>query len=260
MGDSVRLRRNSQNMVRLLLSWVLLLLCWPGRADPLNVYCDDWPGFCQRDGRGIYLDIVRAIYQPNGYEVIPRIVPYKRALAVIAQQGGDMAMGVYRDEVSGVLQPRYPASADDLTVLMLKKWQPQWLGESSLKGQGVVWLRGWAFDKYIPVSMRWHEIDSHDMALQLLAKERYRYYLTAGVLYSEDSIPANMHRTFLRWIPTYPIFADTEKGRTLQQLWDQGMVNLVRHGTLAEIYRRYRLHDYYRGFIEEQEQRLKPGN
>lgn len=212
-------------MVRLLLSWVLLLLCWPGRADPLNVYCDDWPGFCQRDGRGIYLDIVRAIYQPNGYEVIPRIVPYKRALAVIAQQGGDMAMGVYRDEVSGVLQPRYPASADDLTVLMLKKWQPQWLGESSLKGQGVVWLRGWAFDKYIPVSMRWHEIDSHDMALQLLAKERYRYYLTAGV-----------------------------------QLWDQGMVNLVRHGTLAEIYRRYRLHDYYRGFIEEQEQRLKPDN
>lgn len=247
-------------MVRLLLSWVLLLLCWPGRAAPLNVYCDDWPGFCQRDGRGIYLDIVRAIYQPNGYEVIPRIVPYKRALAVIAQQGGDMAMGVYRDEVSGVLQPRYPASADDLTVLMLKKWQPQWLGESSLKGQGVVWLRGWAFDKYIPVSMRWHEIDSHDMALQLLAKERYRYYLTAGVLYSEDSIPANMHRTFLRWIPTYPIFADTEKGRTLQQLWDQGMVNLVRHGTLAEIYRRYRLHDYYRGFIEEQERRLKPDN
>lgn len=62
-------------MVRLLLSWVLLLLCWPGRADPLNVYCDDWPGFCQRDGRGIYLDIVRAIYQPNGYEVIPASCP-----------------------------------------------------------------------------------------------------------------------------------------------------------------------------------------
>ncbi len=171
-----------------------------------------------------------------------------------------MAMGVYRDEVSGVLQPRHPASADDLTVLMLKKWRSQWQGEHSLSGQGVVWLRGWAFDKYIPVSMRWHEIDSHDMALQLLAKERYRYYLTAGVLYSADSIPANMQRIFLRWVPTYPIFADTEKGRSLQQLWDQGMVNLVRHGTLAEIYRRYQLYDYYRDFIEQQEQRLAPGN
>ncbi|HBL02913.1 MAG TPA: hypothetical protein DDZ61_09925, partial [Aeromonas salmonicida] len=189
-------------MVRLLLSLLFLLFCLPGRADPLHVYCDDWPAFCQPDGRGIYLDIVGAIYQPHGYEVVPHLVPYKRALAVVAQKGGDMAMGVYRDEVNGVRQPDYPASADDLTVLMLKKWQPQWLGENSLKGQGVLWLRGWAFDKYIPVSMRWHEIDSHDMALQLLAKERYRYYLTAGVLYSADSIPANMNRTFLRWIPT----------------------------------------------------------
>ncbi|MFB0768821.1 hypothetical protein ACEU5N_14185 [Aeromonas salmonicida] len=245
-------------MVRLLLSLLLLLFCLPGRADPLHVYCDDWPGFCQPDGRGIYLDIVGAIYQPHGYEVVPHIVPYKRALAVVAQKGGDMAMGVYRDEVNGVRQPDYPASADDLTVLMLKKWQPQWLGENSLKGQGVLWLRGWAFDKYIPVSMRWYEIDSHDMALQLLAKERYRYYLTAGVLYSADAIPANMNRTFLRWIPTYPIFADTERGARLQQLWDQGMVRLIRSGTLAEIYRRYQLHDYYRGFIKELEQRVEP--
>jgi hypothetical protein len=247
-------------MVRLLLSLLFLLFCLPGRADPLHVYCDDWPAFCQPDGRGIYLDIVGAIYQPHGYEVVPHIVPYKRALAVVAQKGGDMAMGVYRDEVNGVRQPDYPASADDLTVLMLKKWQPQWLGENSLKGQGVLWLRGWAFDKYIPVSMRWHEIDSHDMALQLLAKERYRYYLTAGVLYSADSIPANMNRTFLRWIPTYPIFADTERGARLQQLWDQGMVRLIRSGTLIEIYRRYQLHDYYRGFIKELEQRVEPSD
>jgi hypothetical protein len=37
-----------------------------------------------------------------------------------------------------------------------------------------------------------------------------------------------MNRTFLRWIPTYPIFADTERGARLQQLWDQGMVRLIR--------------------------------
>ncbi len=74
-------------MIRLLLS-LTLLICWPGRADPLYVYCDDWPGFCQPDGRGVYLDIVRAIYQPSGYQVMPRVVPYKRALAVIAQKRG----------------------------------------------------------------------------------------------------------------------------------------------------------------------------
>ncbi|WP_429214832.1 substrate-binding periplasmic protein [Aeromonas veronii] len=225
------------------------------RADSIEVYCDDWPGFCQQDGNGIYLDLVRAIYQPHGYQVTPHIVPYKRALAVIAKKGGDMAMGVYRDEVTGVRQPRYPASADDLTVFMLKKWQPKWQGEKSLQGQSVVWRRGWAFDKYIAVTMQWHEIDSDEMALQLLGKERYRYYLTAGVLYANEDIPANLHRAFLRWIPTYPIFADTPQGNRMLQLWDKGMVELIRSGTLADIYKHYQLYDYYQGFIRELEQK-----
>ncbi len=30
------------------------------------------------------------------------------------------------------------------------------------------------------------------------------------------------------------------------------MVNLIRRGTLAEIYRHYHLYDYYRDFLEEQ--------
>ena len=225
------------------------------RADSIEVYCDDWPGFCQQDGKGIYLDLVRAIYQPHGYQVTPHIVPYKRALAVIAKKGGDMAMGVYRDEVTGVRQPRYPASADDLTVFMIKKWQPTWQGEKSLQGQSVVWRRGWAFDKYIAVTMQWHEIDSDEMALQLLGKERYRYYLTAGVLYANEDIPPNLHRAFLRWIPTYPIFADTPQGNRMLQLWDKGMVELIRSGTRADIYKHYQLYDYYQGFIRELEQK-----
>lgn len=232
-----------------------LLFAWVARADTIHVYCDDWPGFCQADGHGVYLDIVRAIYEPAGHAVHPHLVPYKRALAVVAQKGGDMAMGVYQGEVEGVHQPDYPASADDVTVLMLKKWQPDWQGEQSLRDRDVLWLRGWAFDKFIPVPMRWYEIDSHEMALQLLAKERYRYYLTAGVLYPKTSIPGEMTQIFLRWVPTYPIFADTEKGRHLQRLWDPGMISLLRRGTLAEIYRRNELYDYYRDFIRQQEKR-----
>ncbi|HHQ4465515.1 MULTISPECIES: substrate-binding periplasmic protein [Aeromonas] len=243
-------------MLRICLLLCCLFTAANCRAESIDVYCDDWPGFCQKDGKGLYLDLVRAIYQPHGYQVTPHIVPYKRALAVIAKKGGDIAMGVYRDEVSGVQQSRYPASADDLTVFMLKKWQPQWQGEKSLEGQTVIWRRGWAFDKYIAVTMQWHEIDSDELALQLLGKERYRYYLTAGVLYVDEAIPPELHRVFLRWIPTYPIFADTQQGNRMLQLWDKGMVELIRSGGLAEIYKHYQLYDYYQGFIEELEQKV----
>lgn len=225
------------------------------RAQALQVYCEEWSGFCQADGKGVYFDLLRDIYQPHGYEIQPHLVPYKRAVAMVASKGGDVAMGVYQGEVSGVKQPDYPASADDLVVFMLKKWQPGWRGEPSLKDQRVLWQRGWSYDKYVAVPMQWYEVDSHELALQLLERERYRYYLTAGVLYAADETPANMHRTFLRWIPTYPIFTDTKQGGRLQQLWEQGMIELIRSGTLAEIYRRYQLYDYYQGFIKELEQK-----
>ena len=238
-------------MVRPLLLCCLLLVL-PVRADTLHVYCDDWPGFCQRDGKGVYLDLVRAIYEPEGYVVKPHMVPYKRALAVVAQKGGDMAMGVYRGEVAGVHQPDYPDSADYVTVVMQKRWLPQWTGEASLKEQEVLWLRGWAFDKYIPVTMRWYEIDNHTTALQLLLKGRYRYYLTDGALYPKGALPPELAQVFLRWIPTYPIFADNEKGRQLHGLWDPGMRTLIRQGKLAEIYRQNKLYDYYQDFLREQ--------
>lgn len=240
-------------MLRICLLLCCLCTAVNCRAESIDVYCDDWPGFCQKDGKGLYLEVVRAIYQPHGYQVTHHIVPYKRALAVIAKKGGDIAMGVYRDEVSGVKQSGYPASADDLTVFMLKKWQLQWQGEKSLEGQKVMWRRGWAFDKYIDATMKWHEIDSDEMAFQLLDKERYRYYLTAGVLFVDEAIPPDLHRAFLRWIPTYPIFADTQQGNRMLQLWDKGMVELIRSGALAEIYKRYQLYDYYQGFIKELE-------
>ena len=243
-------------MVRPLLLCCLLLVL-PVRADTLHVYCDDWPGFCQRDGKGVYLDLVRAIYEPEGYVVKPHLVPYKRALAVVAQKGGDMAMGVYRGEVAGVHQPDSPDSADYVTVVMQKRWLPQWTGEASLKEQEVLWLRGWAFDKYIPVTMRWYEIDNHTTALQLLLKGRYRYYLTDGALYPKGALPSELAQVFLRWIPTYPIFADNEKGRQLHGLWDPGMHTLIRQGTLARIYRENRLYDDYLDFIREQEARVR---
>ncbi|MEZ6938952.1 hypothetical protein ACB035_10465 [Aeromonas sp. S12(2024)] len=202
------------------------------RAEPLNVYCDNWPGFCQADGRGFYLDLVSTIYQPHGYTIVPHIVPYKRASSMSSRSGGDMMLGVYRDELRNVLTPEYPDSADDLTVMMLKQWGPHWHGESSLAGQQVLWPRGWG-----------------------LEKERYRYYLTVGVLHAANETPDNIYRVLLRWIPTYPAFSKSERGEKLRRIWDQEMVSLIRSGELANIYRRNQLYDYYHKFIKEMEEK-----
>ncbi|MFM5181589.1 substrate-binding periplasmic protein [Aeromonas veronii] len=238
----------------------VLLVCCLGtsfscRAEQLNVYCDNWPGFCQADGKGFYIDLVNTIYQPHGYTIVPHIVPYKRASSTISRGGGDMMLGAYQDELHNVLTPKYPDSADDLTVMMLKKWGKHWRGESSLSGQRVLWPRGWSLEKYISVTMNWHEVDSYEMAIELLEKERYRYYLTVGVLHAANEPPGNIYRVLLRWIPTYPAFSKSERGEKLRRIWDQEMVSLLRSGELANIYRRHQLYEYYHTFINDMEKK-----
>lgn len=235
----------------------LLLCClcnsFTCRAESLNVYCDNWPRFCQADGKGFYLDLVRAIYQPHGYVIAPHIVPYKRALSMIINNKGDIALGVYQHEIEHVLLTEYPDSADDLTVMMLKQWQHRWHGEPALAGQQVLWPPGWALEKYLSVTVNAHEVDSSETAIKLLRKNRYRYYLTVGSLHIADTPPADMHLALLRWIPTYPVFPKSEKGEKLQRLWDIEMAKLIRRGELAQLYRRYGLYDFFQAFIQEME-------
>ena len=109
-------------MVRLFLFCCLLITSFV-RADTIHVYCDDWPGFCHRDGKGVYLDVVRAIYEPLGHEVKLHMVPYKRALAVVSQKEGDMAMG--------------RGDAKALAAALGRGAQPQGAGGALAEGVGL---------------------------------------------------------------------------------------------------------------------------
>ncbi|MFM5463821.1 substrate-binding periplasmic protein [Aeromonas simiae] len=223
----------------------LLLSVGARAAEPLSIYCERWQGFCEPDGRGFYFDLVRAVYEPRGYQVVARLTPYKRAVKLVVEGEADMTIGVYPNEVNGVVWPTLSAFADDVSVLMTKERLAAWQGEQSLRGKRVVWQRGWAYDKYIPVTMFWHEVDSHQMALQLLEKGRYDYYLGAGVLFREQSLPAGMEWRLLRWLPTYPVFVASTRGEQLARLWDEGLRRLYRDGTLQALYRRHALSDYF---------------
>jgi len=58
-----------------LLMFACLLLPLSLLAKPLQIYSEEWEGFTAADGSGLYLDLVRAIYQPLGYELNIHMVP-----------------------------------------------------------------------------------------------------------------------------------------------------------------------------------------
>lgn len=232
-------------LTRLLMSACALLLLPLGlQAKPLQIYSEEWEGFTAKDGSGLYLDLVREIYQPLGYQLNIHIVPYKRSLDRIRHGGGDLALGVYEQEVDDLRYPRYAMFADDVSVLMRDKWAADWQGEQSLSHQNVIWQRGWGYEKYLRVPMQWFEVDDHDKAMTLLAHERYRYYLGAGVLFEQSPTPGYTIK-FLRWLRVYPVFAQTLRGEELAHQWDEGMLRLLKRGQLATLFNRHHMERYY---------------
>lgn len=223
----------------------LLLLCGAVRAQEITLNCDRWKQFCEPDGSGFYFELVRRIFPEPQYRLTTQIMPYKRAVHLVIGGLAEMTIGVYPNEVSGVVWPKRAAFADDVSALMPVAALASWQGEESLRDRRVLWLRGWGYEKYVTVPMHWHEVDQHEMAVQLLEKGRYDYYLSSGVLYRQQALPATLGWRFLRWLPTYPIFVDNPKGQQLAQVWDQGMARLLADGTLERLYRRYDLLDYF---------------
>lgn len=228
----------------LLFASALLLMPLGLLAKPLQIYSEEWEGFTATDGSGLYLDLVREIYQPLGYQLNIHIVPYKRSLDMVRHGGGDLALGVYEQEVDDLRYPRYAMFADDVSVLMQDKWAAAWQGEQSLSDQRVLWQRGWGYEKYIRVPMQWFEVDDHDKAMELLNHERYRYYLGAGVLFEQSPQPGYRIK-FLRWLRVYPVFAQTLRGEELAHQWDAGMLRLLKRGRVAKLFELHHMTQYY---------------
>ena len=109
--------------------------------------------------------------------------------------------------------------------------------EHSLQGAGGALAEGGRFDKFIPEPMRWFGRDSHEMALQLLIRGRYRYYLTDGALYPEAPFPRLVQVFCAGFRPTPSSPIPRKEPGSCTELWDPGMRTLIRQGKLAEIYR-----------------------
>jgi len=233
-----------------LLMFACLLLPLSLLAKPLQIYSEEWEGFTAADGSGLYLDLVRAIYQPLGYELNIHMVPYKRSLDMIRHGGGDLALGVYEQEVDDLRYPRYAMFADDVAALMKEQWAAGWQGEQSLSNQNVVWQRGWGYEKYLRVPMQWFEVDDHAKAMALLAHDRYRYYLGAGVLFEQGPLPGYTIK-FLRWLRVYPVFAQSLRGEELARQWDEGMLGLLKSGRLLRLFEQHHMGRYFPSVAEQ---------
>ncbi len=214
----------------------------------ISVVSDEWEDCTAKDGSGLYFDVIRQVYAGSKLDI--RIVPFARSVQMVESKRADLSVGNYVGDVEKGLYPMYPIDYDDVTVLMTKATGASFAGESSLKGKKVAWITDYGYENHIKVPMTFVEVSDRESGINMLKAGRVDYYVETseeilgaleGLKLSEDDFKLEP----IKYLSLYVCFADNDKGKRLQAMWDKRIPELIASGALEKIYAKWDFSDSY---------------
>ena len=227
----------------LLLSLVLLLVCPAYGQDitSIDLVTDQWDDCTNADETGLYFDIVRAVYEPEGINVNIQFASYDESKEIVLGGKADALIGPYPGEMENVIYPSYHIFIDDITAVYPAG--TVWDGEETLQSGKCVWIKGYDYDKYLSSSVDFVEADSQEQAYEMLAKGEALFYIGPSIMF--DAHKTEFETSLIKMINVYICFADTEKGKVLSEIWDKNFKTLLDEGKIKELFDTYELTDFY---------------
>lgn len=216
-------------------------------ADHIDIVTPQWDGQTNADGTGIFFEIVKQVYSPEGIAMKYRFVPWKRAQKMVGGKEADAMLCVWSEHAreEGQRIPRWPFFVEYTAVVFKKDRIASWAGLKTLDGKSAVWLRGYdyhAFDHFKPIHFsQWTEVDDYPRAWLLLKSGHYDVYIDALIdlehYVAEQSVNMKPYRLEILWGENaYVAFAPTEKSDRLIRIFDRRILELAASGELKEIY------------------------
>ncbi len=207
-----------------------------------------WEDFTNKDGTGVYFDLLRAVYEPMDVRVKYELVPWKRAELMIRQQDADAGLAEFYnpDYEPAILYPRYPMDSEIVCVVYKKERFGQWHGQESLKNKKVAWIRGYDYHKNLGVKVKYYEVDSQKQAWGMMdidrvdcfmaSIEEIENYMSEHDISSRDyPIQEVITKQLYMW------FNNSQRSRTLIDIYDQQIPRLLESGVLERIFKRYQV-------------------
>jgi ABC-type amino acid transport substrate-binding protein len=240
------------SILRRLLAAVALLACLtvPCRAQEsiaaIRVVSPAWDTFTNADGTGLYFDLLRAVFQDlYGIEVEHQFVPSLRATHLVRENEADMMVCKARVDPP-LSMARIPMYENAYAVFYDSGNVGPWQGRESMTGRSVVWRIGYYDQRYIPEGMQTKEVKTGTSALGMVILGRADFYLDDPVLIRESIARTDLtfDRERFRIEPVgfrsyHPVLLPTARGRTIMDLYDQGMLRLYDAGALGAIYAKW---------------------
>ncbi len=138
----------------------------------ISVIAPDWEDYTSPNGEGLYWDVIREIYEPEGIKVRINTAPWRRAMKMVTKYRLHHAIpGEYRDTEENLIFPRYPIDLELMVTVTLKQHtdlNPREL--SDYRGHVVSWRKG--YDLLVPEEYGFElkEFRSMEDGLQMLNK------------------------------------------------------------------------------------------
>lgn len=214
----------------------------PEKVTTIHVATPEWEDYTEKDGTGVYFDVLRAVYEPVGITLTYEIVPWKRAKEMVERNSADALLGEFYNK--DLFMSRYPIDFDETSVIFKKSKIGAWNGIQTLAGKTFVWLRGYDYHvepEIAGIQIKWHEVDSTEQALKMLEKDRVDGYLdtTNEIEFYRDKLQldAALYQIEPLWTrDLYIQFARTKNAERLLAIYDQRIPQLLADGTLKKFF------------------------
>jgi len=210
----------------------------------ISVASDEWADCTEKDGSGLYFDVLRLVYRNQGAKLDIKIVPFARSIDMLESGKVDMNVGDYQGDVNIGIYPKYPIDFDDLTVMMPIARKNQFTGEASLKDRKVAWIVDYGYDQYLSVPVKLTETSDRESGIKMLQSGRIDYYIeTKSTIVPALAEMGISEKDFaletIKWIQLYVCFVKNDKGAKLQAIWDKRVPELIRSGELEKLFKKW---------------------
>ncbi len=216
---------------------------------------ESWGGYTDKDGTGIYHELLRAIYGEFGIKVEAQYLPLKRAVVMVNTGKADITGGFSRDDRNFA---KYPIYETGFSALYHKSAIKSWEGAESLKGLRVVGPPETAKEFKIPME----EMESRVQAIRMLLKKRADAYVdltpiardfyNTGKMILSDQVETDEDRKFdfdkkdlvlsvVSQVQLFMVFSNNERGHKLREMYEEGTRRLHADGRLQALYTKYKL-------------------
>ncbi|WP_108650277.1 substrate-binding periplasmic protein [Dongshaea marina] len=208
----------------------------------------EWQGYTDKDGSGLYNQMLEAIYAPQNIRIKRSYVPWNRALRLV--QSGQADMTGAELKAPGYLYSRHPIIENIEVIWFKKSTLPNWQGLESLKGLSGRWILGYTqhMEKDLVRYLRGQPTKSRIKAAMLVTKDRADYYLDNVIQMQQtlDAIkpvpdPSLYRKQVIKYDRLYWLFANTARGKALRAIFDRRFEHLYCSGKLRELYQRWQM-------------------